>query len=118
MSVSPSFRSFVLEQLARTTPGIRGRSMFGGVGIYAAELFFALLADDTLYFKVDDTTRPQFEDLGLGPFRPYGEDGEVMQYYEVPADVLEDPEALRAWAEAAIAVARRAKGRHSRRRRT
>jgi DNA transformation protein len=92
--------------------------MFGGVGIYAAELFFALLADDTLYFKVDDTTRPQFEDLGLGPFRPYGEDGEVMQYYEVPADVLEDPEALRAWAEAAIAVARRAKGRHSRRRRT
>jgi DNA transformation protein len=92
--------------------------MFGGVGIYAAELFFALLADDTLYFKVDDTTRPQFEDRGLGPFRPYGEDGEVMQYYEVPADVLEDPEALRAWAEAAIAVARRAKGRHSRRRRT
>ena len=62
MSVSPSFRSFVLEQLARTTPGIRARSMFGGVGIYAAELFFALLDDDTLYFKVDDATRPR----GLG----------------------------------------------------
>ena len=117
MSVSPSFRTFVLEQLARTTPGIRGRSMFGGVGIYAAELFFALLADDTLYFKVDDTTRSRFEDRGLGPFRPYGEDGEVMQYYEVPADVLEDPEELAAWAEVAIAVARRAKGGRSRRRR-
>ena len=90
--------------------------MFGGVGVYAAELFFALLDDDTLYFKVDDATRPQFEDRGMTPFRPYGEVGEVMQYYEVPADVLEDPEALGAWVEAAIAVARRAKGGRSRRR--
>jgi DNA transformation protein len=115
MSVSPSFRSFVLEQLARTTPAIRARSMFGGVGIYAAELFFALLDDDTLYFKVDDTTRPRFKERGMPPFRPYGEEGEVMQYYEVPADVLEDPEELGAWVEAALAVARRAKGGRSRR---
>ena len=111
MSVSPSFRSFVLEQLGRATPGIRARSMFGGVGIYAAELFFALLDDDTLYFKVDDATRPQFESRGMTPFRPYGEDGEVMGYYEVPADVLEDPEALGAWVEAALAAARQAKKR-------
>jgi DNA transformation protein len=116
MSVSPSFRSFVLEQLARTTPGIRARSMFGGVGIYAADLFFALLDDDTMYFKVDDATRPQFEDRDMAPFRPYGEGGEVMQYYEVPAEVLEDPEALGAWVEAAIGVARRAKRGRSRRR--
>ena len=114
MGVSPSFRSFVIEQLARTTPGIRARSMFGGVGIYASQLFFALLDDDTVYFKVDDATRPQFVERGMSPFRPYGEDGEVMQYYEVPADVLEDPETLGAWVEAAIAVARRAKrGRRS-----
>ena len=85
--------------------------MFGGVGIYAAELFFALLDDDTLYFKVDDATRPQFENRGMAPFRPYGEDGEVMGYYEVPADVLEDPEALGAWVEAALAAARQAKKR-------
>ena len=87
--------------------------MFGGVGIYAAELFFALLDDDTLYFKVDDGTRPQFEDRGMAPFRPYGEDGEVMGYSEVPADVLEDPEELRAWVGAALGVARRAKGRRA-----
>jgi DNA transformation protein and related proteins len=84
--------------------------MFGGVGIYASDLFFALLDDDTLYFKVGDATRPQFEDRGMAPFRPYGESGEVMQYYEVPADVLEDPEELGVWVEAAITVARRAKG--------
>ena len=80
MSVSPSFRSFVMEQLTRTTPGIRARSMFGGVGIYAAELFFALQDDDTMYFKVDDATRPQFVERGMVPFPPYGESGEVMQY--------------------------------------
>jgi DNA transformation protein len=80
--------------------------MFGGVGIYSGAFFFALIADDVLYFKVDDSNRTDFERRGMGPFRPYGEDGEVMQYYEVPADLLEDPEQLRTWAEKAVAVAR------------
>jgi DNA transformation protein len=90
--------------------------MFGGVGIYAADLFFALLDDDTMYFKVDAATRPRFVERGMEPFRPYGESGEVMGYYEVPADVLEDPEALGVWVAAALAVARRAKKRGPRRR--
>jgi DNA transformation protein len=68
MSVTESFSRFTLEQLSRCAPGIRGRSMFGGVGIYARDLFFALLADDTLYLKVDDTTRPSF--AALGAFSP------------------------------------------------
>jgi DNA transformation protein len=116
MSVSPSFRTFVVEQLQRTAPGIRVRSMFGGVGIYAADLFFALVDDDTLYFKVDETTRGEFEARGMGPFLPYGEGGEVMQYYQVPAELLEDAEALRPWVEAAVGVARRARGRRRGRR--
>src|SRR5919202_7139092 len=116
MSVSPSFRAFVVEQLQRTAPGIRVGGMWGGVGISAAELFFALMDDDTLYFKVDDTTRRDFEARGMGPFRPYGEEGEVMQYYQVPAELLEDAEALRPWVEAAVGVARRAKSRRGGRR--
>jgi DNA transformation protein len=117
MSVNPSFRAFALEQLGRTTPAIRARNMFGGVGIYAADLFFALLHDDTLYFKVDDTTRKQYQAHGMEPFRPYGDQGEVMQYYQVPEEVLEDPEVLRSWVEAAVTVARNAKRERSRRRR-
>lgn len=109
MAVSQSFKTFVLEQLGRGVQGIRGQSMFGGVGIYAGELFFALIADDILYFKVDDSTRPEFEARGMGPFQPYGEAGEVMQYYQVPDDLLEDSEALANWAEQAIMVARRAR---------
>lgn len=109
MSVSPSYRTFVLEQLGRVAAPVRARSMFGGVGIYSRDTFFALIADDELYLKVDDSNRPDFEARGMGPFRPYGPGGEAMQYYLLPADLLEDPDALLAWVEKAIAVARRKK---------
>jgi len=109
LAVTPSFRTFIVEQLGRVVSNIRARSMFGGVGIYSGELFFGLIDDDTLYFKVDDSNRGDFEARDMGPFRPYGEDGEAMGYYEVPADLLDDPEMLRPWAEKAIAVAGRKK---------
>lgn len=109
MPVSPSYRDFVLDQLGRVTRDIRSRGMFGGVGIYAGEHFFALIDDDTLYLKVDDSNRPDFLAVGMGPFQPFGEGGEVMQYYEVPADLLEGGEALGEWVGKAIDVARRAK---------
>ena len=105
MPVSPSFQTFVVDQLSRVVPQVRGRRMFGGVGIYSGEAFFALIADDTLYFKVDDSNRPDFEARQMGPFQPYGPEGEVMQYYQVPDELLEDVEALRPWAEKALAVA-------------
>ena len=115
MAVSPSFRTFIIEQLGRVVPRIRARSMFGGVGIYAGDVFFALIDDDTLYFKVDDVNRPEFVARGMGPFRPYGEGGEEMQYYQVPADLLDDPDALHPWAERAIAAAGRKKKKARRR---
>ncbi|HEU5260010.1 MAG TPA: TfoX/Sxy family protein [Gemmatimonadales bacterium] len=115
MPVSESFGTFIVDQLSRVVPRVRARSMFGGVGIYAGDAFFGLIADDTLYLKVDESNRPDFEARGMGPFRPYGEGGEVMQYYEVPADLLEDTDALRPWAEKAIAVAGRKRVKRSRR---
>ncbi len=113
MAVSQSYREFVLEQLGRVTP-VNGKSMFGGVGIYAGGLFFALIAEDRLYFKVDDATRPDFEQRGMEPFRPFGEDS-AMGYYEVPADVVEDVEQLEPWARKAIDVAAKAKRRKTNR---
>jgi DNA transformation protein and related proteins len=115
MAVSASFRTYILEQLGRAVPRIRDRSMFGGVGIYAGDLFFALIDNDTLYLKVDDSNRGDFEARGMGPFRPYGDDGEEMGYFELPAEVLDDPDALRPWAEKAIAVAARKKTKQARR---
>jgi DNA transformation protein len=110
MPVTDSFVAFVLEQLESLGP-ITPKRMFGGVGVYAGDLFFALLDNDVLYFKVDDSNRADFESAGMGPFQPYGPAGEVMQYYQVPVSVLEDPDALAGWAAKAISVARAKKGR-------
>jgi DNA transformation protein len=85
--------------------------MFGGVGIYAGELFFALIDDDLVYFKVDDGNRARFVARQMGPFSPGGESGEVMQYYQLPEDVLEDTDELNAWVQDSIDVARRKKSR-------
>ena len=112
MSVSPEYRDYILEQLARVTP-VTSRSMFGGVGIYANGLFFALMDADNLYLKVDDGNRGDFEAIGSEPFRPFG-DERAMQYYELPADVLEDVDALRGWVEGALDVARRARAKKKR----
>lgn len=90
--------------------------MFGGVGIYAGELFFALIAEDTLYFKVDDSNRPDFETRGMGPFLPFGDERDKMQYYEVPAGLLEEPEALRPWVEKSIVVAAEKRSKKARKR--
>ena len=116
MAVSDSYREFVLEQLGRVTP-VTGKSMFGGVGIYAQGLFFALIAEDRLYFKVDDATRPDFERRGMAPVRPFGEDS-AMGYYEVPADVVEDVIQLETWIKKAIDVAAAAKSSKSKPSRT
>jgi DNA transformation protein and related proteins len=113
MPVSPSFQTFVVDQLSRVVPQVRARRMFGGVGIYSGEVFFALIADDTHYFKVDDSSRADCEARQRGPFQPYGPKGEVMQYYQVPDDLLEDVEALRPWAQKGLAAA----GRNNRKRR-
>ena len=109
MAVSPEYRAFVLEQIGRVAPAVTARAMFGGVGIYSEGLFFALMAGETLYLKVDDGNRADFEAAGTGPFRPFDDDAHVMQYYELPADLLEDADALRPWVDKAIDVARRSR---------
>jgi DNA transformation protein len=106
MAVSAEFREFVLEQLGRVEP-VTARDMFGGVGIYSRGLFFALIAGESVYLKVDDTNRPDFEAAGMGPFRPFGDESSSMNYYELPAELLEEPDRLRPWVHKALDVARR-----------
>ena len=108
MPVTAEYREYVLEQLRRVAP-VTHRSMFGGVGIYSDGLFFALMDDDTLYLKVDDSNRGDFEAAGARPFSPFGDPSMVMRYCELPADLLEDPDALRPWVFKAIDVARAAR---------
>jgi DNA transformation protein len=108
MAVSVSFRTYLLEQMGQIRP-VTTRPMFGGLTFFAEGRAFALADDGVVYFKVDDSNRPDFEAAGMGPFLPFGDPAKPMQYYEVPADVLEDSEQLGAWMAKAIAVAARAK---------
>ena len=107
MAVTDSFVTFVLEQLDPLGP-IVSKRMFGGVGLYAGDLFFALIAGDVLYLKADESTRDAREKAGARPFQPFPDRPKGkgrMQYYSVPAAILEDAEALLAWAKAAVAIA-------------
>jgi len=104
MRVSSGVREFVLDQLAGL-PGIRDRAMFGGVGLYADDLFFGILASDILYFKVDDSNRHDYDLAGDRPFKPYADRAMTMSYYMVPIEIMEDAAALVQWAKRAVAVA-------------
>ena len=109
MGVSQGFTDFVVEQLEGCGV-ISTKRMFGGVGIYCGEVFFALIDNDILYLKVDDVNRPDFVRAGSAPFRPYGDDRATMQYYAVPANVIEDASALTQWGRKAISAAQRKTG--------
>jgi DNA transformation protein and related proteins len=117
MPHSNEYLQYVLEQLA----GLRGvvsRRMFGGAGLYQDELFFALVSADTLYFKVSDDNRADYEARGMNRFRPYKDRPQVsLTYYEVPADVLEDPQQLVAWARRSLQAAATSKATKPKRKR-
>lgn len=114
MPVSPQFRDYVLEQIGRVTT-VTWRAMFGGGGLYADGGIFGVVDDNAVYLKVDDSTRPAYEAAGMGPFRPFGPDGEAMMgYWQLPPDALEDTEALGPWIHEAVEVGRRSRARRAR----
>lgn len=86
---------------------VSARRMFGGVGVYANGLFFALIADDVLYLKGDEALKPEFEAAGSEAFAPF-EDGKTMAYWTAPAEALDDQDLLLDWARKSLAVAARA----------
>ena len=104
MPVNDDYLDYVLDQISCAGPVVP-KKMFGGVGLYLEGVFFALIADDVLYFKVDESNRHDYEAEGMGPFKPFGKKSYSMQYYEVPIDVLEDREKVREWADKALTVA-------------
>ncbi len=114
-SKDQDFLEFVLDQLARVRP-ITSRRMFGGIGLYQGDTFFAVIDDGRLYFVTDDATRPAFESRGMQPFQ-YAPGKFIRTYYEVPVDVLEDDRELCDWTRAAVAAQGRRKKKPTRKRR-
>ena len=102
--VSEGFRTFALDQLSQTRD-VLARNMFGGVGLYAGDVFFGILAGETLYLKCDDRTRERFVRAGSRPFTPYPNRSGSTKYFEVPLAVLEAADELGRWVADAIVAA-------------
>lgn len=100
LKVSPAFRDYVLAQLDDLGE-VTSRAMFGGVGLYRRGLFFGIIAGGTLYFKVGEANRRDFERYGAEPFRPYP-DRPSTKYFAVPVEILENAQELATWARKSL----------------
>lgn len=90
---------------------IRTKAMFGGWGFYCDDLFFAIVAFDTLYLKADTQSASRFREAGGEPFRFTTKDGrsETMNYWTVPEEAMENPAEMRPWGREALAAALRSR---------
>lgn len=91
------------------------RKMFGGHGVYHQGLMFGLVADDTLYLKVDAASLPLFERDGLPPFVYSDRNGRTatMSYRQAPDEIFDDRELAALWARRAFEAALRAQSARS-----
>ncbi len=103
---SPEFVDYVIEHLEPLVPLFTSR-FFGGVGISNGVAQFAMIIGNSLYFVVDDVTRPKYELAGMQAFSYSTKKGvvQVRRYFEVPKEVLTDAEQLKNWLDEAINIA-------------
>jgi DNA transformation protein len=108
------FFVFVKELFAGLGP-ISIRRMFGGAGVYADGCMFALLADETIFIKVDAALKMDLAAVGSGPFVWMPDQGPKkgqaveMSYWRLPDSALDDADEAAMWARRALTIARAAK---------
>lgn len=93
MSTSPDTVAYLLEQLEPLNA--RARAMFGEYGVYVDEKMIILVCDDTAFIKPTPGT------AGYEQAPPYPG---AKPHAVIPAEVLEDADALRALAQATADV--------------
>jgi DNA transformation protein len=106
MPAGREFLDHVADQLRGFGP-FAFRRMFSGAGLFRDGLMFGLVAHDALYLKVGDANRAAYLAVGARPFtyERLGAPAVLVSYYEVPAAVFDDPDALVEWARAAYSAA-------------
>ena len=109
MARNARFIAFIADQLA-PLGHVTTRTMFSGAGIYCDGTIFALVLRDTLYLKVDDANRADFQAAGSSPFsyEAKGRTVEINSYWRAPEHLYDDPDDMLTWARAALAAGRRA----------
>jgi DNA transformation protein len=108
MVASDGFTEFLCDQLA-PLGRITMRRMFGKTGVFCNGLMFGMVTDDTFYVRVDDQNRAVFKEAKATPPLNYEKKGATIDlaFWRVPERLLDEPDELVAWAQAAVAAARR-----------
>lgn len=109
MSANDEILEILKDALSRAG-SVRGRCMFGGVGVYLDGIFFAIIDDGAIYLKTSDETRPRFAAEGSRAFSYMTKNGraELHSYWLLPDRLLDDAEELRDWASGSVAAAKHA----------
>ncbi len=108
MVASDSFAEFLHEQLA-PLGRVTMRRMFGKTGVFCDGLMFGMATDDTLYFRVDDHNRMDFQEAQSFPPLSYQKQGRIidLSFWRAPDRLFDDSDELVVWARVALAAARR-----------
>jgi DNA transformation protein and related proteins len=108
MVASDSFAEFLREQLAPLGP-LSMRRMFGKTGVFCDGVMLGMVADNTLYFRVDDDNKPFFKEAETSPPLNYEKKGESIDlaFWRAPERLFDEPDELVAWAREALAAAHR-----------
>jgi DNA transformation protein len=103
---SDQLDDFLIESVEAAIGAVKTRPMFGGVGIWKGGTFVAMVWDGALSVRLDEADEADHLDQGFTPVDPSSAGRGRKRYYEVPADVLEDPSELKVWLDQSIDVAR------------
>lgn len=97
-----------IRDLFREFGAVQIRRMFGGAGLWADDVMFALITREVIYLKTDDESIPAFEAENCSPFSYTTKNGRhtLTSYWRLPERLYDDPEELAVWARRALAVAR------------
>jgi DNA transformation protein and related proteins len=98
-----------LKALFEPFGSVTVKRMFGGSGIYAEGLCFAIEADGEVFLKTDPLSRADFSAADSAPFT-YVAKGKSRptSYWSLPTAAHEDDDELRRWARMGLDAARRA----------
>jgi len=83
--------------------------MFGKTGVFCDGVMFAMVTENTLYFRVDDHNRETFKEAEGFPPLNYAKGGAMidLSFWRVPERLFDEPDELVSWARAALAAAHR-----------
>ena len=108
MVASDNFAEFLSEQLA-PLGRVTMRRMFGKTGVFCDGVMLGMVADNTLYFRVDEENKATFDEAAGFPPLNYSKKGFSIDlgFWRAPERLFDEPDEFLLWARSALAAARR-----------